>query len=158
MFNQVDGKKGGLTLAEKVKVSCIHCGATNYYPLDQLGKKVVCGRCRQPLPQPGSVIEPSLPQIQALLQHSLLPILVDFYSPTCAPCHIMHPIMDSLAQRRKGELMVVRINVDLYPQLAASWGIQAVPTFLIIHKGHERARTNGAMSETDFALWVASRV
>ncbi len=142
----------------KVKVSCIQCGTTNYYPLDQNGKKVVCGRCHQPLPQPGSVIEPSLPQVQAILQHSSLPILIDFYSPACAPCHIMNPLVDSLAQRRKGELMAVKINVDLYPQLAASFRVQAVPTFIIVNKGHERGRTSGAMSEADFALWVASLI
>jgi thioredoxin-like negative regulator of GroEL len=61
----------------------------------------------------------------------------------------------NLAKRRMGELMVVRINVEVHPEMAASFGIQGVPTFVILHRGNERARSVGQMAETDFSLWVA---
>ena len=67
----------------------------------------------------------------------------------------MHSVVLNLAQRRKGELMAVRINVDYHPELAAAFGIQGVPTFVIFHRGNERARSVGEMTETDFSLWVA---
>jgi thioredoxin 1 len=70
----------------------------------------------------------------------------------------MNPVVENLASRRAGELMAVKINVDNHPQLAASFGVQGVPTFVILHKGTERDRMSGAVSETDFSLWVASRV
>jgi len=54
--------------------------------------------------------------------------------------------------------MVIKVNVDLQPQMAAQFGIQAVPTFVILDKGRERGRTTGAMNEADFVLWVASRI
>ncbi|NIO47853.1 MAG: thioredoxin fold domain-containing protein [Candidatus Aminicenantes bacterium] len=145
-------------MAEKVKVSCPNCGSTNNYPLGLSGKKVVCGRCKYPLPEPGSVLEFSAGPASSFLQNSKLPILVDFFSPTCAPCHMMHPVVESFAKRRAGEIMVVRINVDQQPQVAAEFRVQAVPTFVIFHKGYERSRTSGALSEADFALWVASKV
>ena len=85
-------------------------------------------------------------------------MLVDFFSPTCAPCRMMHPVVDSFAKRRAGEFMVVRINVDQSPQIAAEYRVQAVPTFVIIHKGYERGRASGALSEADFALWIASKI
>ncbi len=91
------------------------------------------------------------------MQNASLPVLVDFYSPTCAPCHMMNPIVESLAERRAGEIMVLKINVDNHQQLAVSYGVQGVPTFVIVHKGTERERMSGAVSETDFSLWVASR-
>lgn len=145
-------------MPEKIKVSCIHCGATNNYPLDASGKKVVCGRCKNSLPEPGMVVEPLPDQVYSLLQKSGLPILIDFYSPTCAPCHMMHPVVESLAKRRAGELMAVKINVDLNPQTAAQFGVQGVPTFVILFKGNERGRLVGAQSEADFALWAASKI
>jgi thioredoxin 2 len=145
-------------MAEKVKVSCINCGATNNYPMDASGKSVVCGRCKTPLPQPGTVIESQPHQLRSFLQNAKLPILIDFFSPTCAPCHMMHPILEGLAKRRAGELMVLRIDVSVNPELSAPFGVQAVPTFIIIHKGYERGRTSGAMGETDFSLWVASKI
>ncbi len=145
-------------MADRLKVSCLNCGATNNYPLSVSGKKVVCGRCKYPLPEPGSVLELSASQASAFFQNSKLPILVDFFSPTCAPCHMMHPIVESFAKRRAGEIMVVRINVDDHPQVAAEFRVQGVPTFVILHKGYERGRTSGALPEADFALWVASKV
>ncbi len=144
-------------MTEKLKVSCPNCAATNNYPLSDLGKKVVCGRCKSLLPKPGIVFEPTPEQAQKLLQNASLSVLVDFYSPTCAPCHMMNPIVESLASRRAGEIMVIKINVDRHQQLAAGFGVQGVPTFVIVYKGTERDRMSGAVSETDFSLWVASR-
>ena len=145
-------------MAEKVKVSCLACGSTNNYPMDVSGKKVICGRCKRPLPRPGSVIEAIPDQAYTLIQKSSLPVLIDFYTPTCAPCHIMHPIVQDLAERRSGELMVLQVDVNRHAEMGASFGIQGVPTFVIFSKGFERARTSGAMSETDFSLWVASKI
>lgn len=144
-------------MPEKIKVVCPDCGATNNYPSDHTGKKVVCGRCRSELPEPGQVIEPLPNQIANLFQNSSLPLLIDFDSPMCAPCHVMHPIVDDLARRKAGELMVVRINVDQNSDVAMRFAIQGVPTFVILVQGLERGRTSGAMSEADLALWVASR-
>ncbi|MGB9836438.1 MAG: thioredoxin family protein [Candidatus Saccharicenans sp.] len=143
---------------QKVKVSCFNCGQTNYYPVDgqpDLGRRVVCGRCHSPLPRPGDVLEVQPNQAMALISRSSLPVLVDFYSPSCGPCHLMAPVLERLARRRAGELMVIKINVDEFPQMAAQVGIQAVPTFIVFHKNVERGRMTGASGETDFALWVA---
>lgn len=149
--------RGRKTLAdeEKIKVSCLNCGTTNNYPLSSLKQKVVCGRCKAVLPVPGAVVEPQPNQAYNLFQKSAIPVLVDFYSVSCIPCGLMHSIVLDLAERRKGELMVVRINVDKHPTMAAAFGIQGVPTFVILYRGNERARSVGQMSETDFSLWVA---
>ena len=144
-------------MGEKTKVSCVHCGTTNNFPLDSVGKKVVCGKCRNDLPAPGEVLELPPDKAYTLFNHASLPVLVDFYSPTCAPCLAMHPVVERLAKRKAGELMVVRMNVDRTPEMATGFGIQGVPTFVIFNKGAERGRLSGAMPETDLSLWVASR-
>ena len=145
-------------MADKVKVSCVACGSTNHYPMNASGKKVVCGRCKHTLPQPGIVVEAVPEEAHTLIQKSSLPILVDFYSPTCAPCLMMKTIVQELAERRAGELMVVQVDLDKYAELGAAFGVQGVPTYIIFSKGYERARTSGAMPETDFSLWVASKI
>lgn len=141
----------------KVKVSCGNCGTTNYFPLDAVGKKVVCGRCKFALPEPGTILEPASAQVYNLLQNSSLPVLADFYSPTCAPCLVMHPVLERLARRRAGGITVVRVNIERHPELARDFAIQGVPTFVVMLKGVERGRVSGAQAEEDLALWVASR-
>lgn len=142
---------------EKVKVSCANCGTTNFFPVAARGKAVVCGRCKAHLPEPGEILEPTDEGLGGLLQNSSLPVLVDFYSPTCAPCHMMHPILERLAVRRAGQIVVIRVNVEAHPEVARDFGVQAVPTFAVVFKGTERGRTAGAMDESTFALWVAGR-
>lgn len=142
---------------DKVKVSCAICGTTNNFPLEAKGKTVVCGRCKSPLQEPGAVLEPATEGIIGLFRNSSLPVLADFYSTTCGPCHMMHPILERLAARRAGEIVVVRINVEYHPDLAREFGVQGVPTFVIVKKGAEMGRTVGAMDESSFALWAASR-
>ncbi len=143
--------------AERIKVSCGTCGATNNFPVSARGKTVRCGRCKSRLPEPGEVLEPARDGIMALFQSSSLPVLADFYSETCGPCHMMHPILEQLAARRAGEVAVIRINVERHPDLAREFGVRGVPTFVVVHKGAERGRQVGAMDESSFALWAASR-
>jgi thioredoxin 2 len=144
-----------LAAENKVKVSCLNCGTTNNVPVSTGRKKIVCGRCKEELPSPGEVVEPQPNQAYALFRKSAIPLLVDFFSMSCMSCELMHSVILSLAERRKGELMIVRIDVEKHPELAAAFGIQGVPTFLILHRGNERARSVGEMTETDFSLWVA---
>ena len=145
-------------MADKVKVSCLTCGGTNNFPLDASGKKVICGRCKRPLPQPGKVVEAIPEQAYTLIQKSSLPVLIDFFSPSCVPCQMMHTIVHELAERRAGELMVLQVDTNKHAELGVSFGVQGVPTFIIFSKGYERARTTGALSEADFSLWVASKI
>lgn len=142
---------------DKVKVSCAACGTTNYFPLEAKGKAVVCGRCKARLPEPGQVLEPAAEGLAGLFRNSSLPVLLDFYSTTCGPCHMMHPVLERLAARRAGQVAVARVNVESHPEIAREFGVQAVPTFVVVFKGTERGRTAGAMDESSFSLWVAGR-
>ncbi len=145
-------------MSEKIKVSCSHCGTTNFYPLGIQGKSIVCGKCSQPLPEPGRVLEPQPGMVHELFKNSTIPILAEFYSQSCAHCIGMDPVLTSLADRRKGELMVLKVSLDRHPEMGASFGIMGVPTFLVMRKGTEGGRISGAQPEADFALWLAKLV
>ncbi|MCX7974680.1 MAG: thioredoxin family protein [Candidatus Aminicenantes bacterium] len=153
-------RKGqSLEKGKELKVICFNCGATNRLFEKDLtpGKKIFCGRCHQALPEPGEVLLLSPQRIYQLINNGSIPILLDFYSDNCPHCLRMKPILERLAKRRAGEIMVVRINVDHYPELAAGFGINSVPTFVIIKKGTEVDRLSGSQNEIDFSFWVASR-
>ncbi len=141
---------------EKVKVSCQNCGTTNFYPLSLQKKSILCGRCKHPLPLPGRILEPKPAQVHSLIQKSALPVLVEFFSSGCVHCSRMQPILEGLGDRRKGELMILNVSLDLHPEMGASFGISGVPTFMVFHKGQERGRMSGAVPEVDFGLWVAN--
>lgn len=144
---------------KELRLICFHCGATNRIYEKKLapGKKILCGRCHNALPEPGTVLTLSPQRIYNLIKNGSIPILFEFYSDNCPHCLRMKPILERLAKRRAGEIMVIMVNVDQYPELAAGFGITSVPTFLIVKKGTEVGRLSGAQDEMDFSFWVASR-
>lgn len=63
------------------------------------------------------------------------PVLIDFYATWCGPCKTMSPIVEAIGKEVQGSARVLKIDVDRNQALAAQYGIQAVPTFMIFKKG-----------------------
>lgn len=76
------------------------------------------------------------------------PVLVDFYSDTCAPCKRMEPILGELAMEYQGSLKVVRIDVLRAPHLAQKYQISAIPVFMVFKEGKCEETNTGAMEKT----------
>ena len=66
---------------------------------------------------------------------SAVPVLVDFWSPTCAPCRRLAPIIDEIAAEAGGRFRVGKVNAWDEQGLAARYRISAVPTLLVFQGG-----------------------
>lgn len=72
------------------------------------------------------------------------PVLVDFWSPMCAPCLVMEPIIEEIAEQFEGKVKVGKLNVAENQKTAARFGIKGVPTFIIFKDGKAIERAVGA--------------
>jgi len=63
------------------------------------------------------------------------PVLVDFWSPMCAPCLVMGPIVEEIAKEFEGKIKVGKLNVGENPEIPRRYGIKAIPTFIIFNNG-----------------------
>ena len=70
------------------------------------------------------------------LIQSETPVLVDFFATWCGPCKAMEPIVKEVAQTVQGKARVVKVDIDKRAQLAQTYNVQAVPTFMIFKKGN----------------------
>ena len=66
---------------------------------------------------------------------SEVPVLVDFWATWCAPCRMIAPIIEALAEEFQGRIKVGKVNVDENSQLAIKYGIRAIPTLLLFKEG-----------------------
>ncbi|MDR2117806.1 MAG: thioredoxin [Planctomycetaceae bacterium] len=66
---------------------------------------------------------------------SAVPVLVDFWSPSCVPCRMLVPILEELANDNIDEVRITKINVAQFPQIVTKYGIEILPTILIFNKG-----------------------
>lgn len=71
---------------------------------------------------------------------SKTPVLVDFYSESCAPCRQMAPVIEKLAAFYGPKLKVVKLDVDSNPSTTARFNVSSIPTF-ILFKGGERGES-----------------
>jgi thioredoxin len=81
-----------------------------------------------------------------LLAQSEMPVLVDFYATWCGPCQMMAPVLEQVNTQLKGQLKVVKIDSDRYPQLASQHQIQALPTLVLFKHGQPVERIEGVQT------------
>lgn len=62
-------------------------------------------------------------------------MLVDFWAPWCGPCRIVGPIVEQLAREYSGRVAFGKLNVDENQMVAAKFGIQSIPTMMILKAG-----------------------
>lgn len=74
-------------------------------------------------------------------------VLVDFWAPWCGPCRMTNPIVEKLAQELSGQLKVAKVNVDENQQTAGRYGVQSIPTMMVVKNGRVVDRWVGALPE-----------
>jgi thioredoxin 2 len=132
------------TTTTKRHVACVHCGAVNRVPAQRLADDPVCGRCGREL-LAGVPVELGDADFDRVANSTELPVLVDFWAPWCGPCRAMAPAFDEAARRLKGRALLVKVNSDDNPQLAARFGIRSIPTLVRVDGGRESRRQSGAV-------------
>lgn len=75
------------------------------------------------------------------------PVLVDFWAAWCAPCRMLAPTVEAVADKYAATARVVKLNVDDNPSVSQRYGIKGIPTLILFKNGHEEERVVGATSE-----------
>ena len=75
------------------------------------------------------------------------PVLVDFGADWCAPCRVLEPTVEAVAEKYLEAARVVKMNIDENPLVQQRYGIRGLPTLILFKNGHEEERAVGAISK-----------
>ena len=74
------------------------------------------------------------------------PVLIDFWASWCGPCRTQGPIVEQVAETMGDRAVVAKVNVDEERGLAAQFGVQSIPTLVILKDGKEVQRFVGVQN------------
>ena len=101
-----------------------------------------------------ATIELTSENFDAEVLQSEQPVLVDFWAEWCAPCRMLAPTIEEIAESYSGRLKVGKLNVDQHGDVAMRYGIRGIPTVLLFDNGDVQEQMVGAGSKDHIVRMV----
>jgi len=99
----------------------------------------------------GAALQTTDANFQKDVLDSKVPVLVDFWAEWCAPCRMLAPTFEKLAENYGHEISFAKVNVDELPEVASQYGIRSIPTLLLLRDGEVVEELVGARPYQDLA-------
>ena len=131
-----------------VIVSCPSCSKKNRIPADKQYLRPRCGHCKSPINMANQavVVELGDQNFHDFVKQAPLPVMVDFFSPSCGPCQMMMPIVDAMAREHINKFIIAKIHTSKNQQIALFFNIRGVPSFMFFKNGNLIDQISGAVS------------
>jgi thioredoxin 2 len=128
--------------------TCARCGTENRIPPKHIGHVGKCGKCKAELSPNDAPIDVDESTFDHIVRESPLPVLVDFWAEWCGPCQMAAPEVKHVAHDLAGRAVVLKVNTEESPQLAARYNVRGIPNFAVFRGGKLVYQQAGLVNRT----------
>lgn len=134
--------------------ACTSCGTQNRIPVEHLSDTGRCGACKAPLPPQREPIDADPALFDAITAKAKVPVLVDFWAAWCGPCRAAAPVVHRTAESMAGRALVLKVDTDKHPDLAARFQVRGIPHFVVMKGGRPVVQQAGLVNQATLEQWL----
>ncbi len=133
---------------------CPACGTKNRVSAGHLADTGRCGACKASLPPLREPLDVDEAAFDEILRVSKVPILTDFWAAWCGPCRMAAPEVKKLAEQMSGRAVVLKVDTESHPGIAARYRVQGIPNFIVFRGGKPVMQQAGVASAAQMRQWL----